>query len=68
MGFNWAIRGLKIIQLFKIQGPVRERRGQKWHAVPIFPNLLINNLVSLCLKANAEIVAKTPRCYCMLLM
>ena len=25
-------------------------------------------LVSLCLKANAEIVPKTPSCYCMLLM
>jgi len=25
-------------------------------------------LVSLCLKANAEMVPKTPSCYCMLLM
>jgi hypothetical protein len=25
-------------------------------------------LVSLCLKANAEVVPKTPNCYCMLLM
>ena len=25
-------------------------------------------LVSVCLKANAEMVPKTPRCHCMLLM
>jgi len=25
-------------------------------------------LVSVCLKANAEMVPKTPSCYCMLLM
>ena len=39
----------------------------------ILPNiqagkLLKQLLFSLCLKANAEMVPKTPSCYCMLLM
>ena len=36
--------------------------------IPIFIQLLPENLVSLCLKANAEMVPKIPSCHYMLLM